>query len=656
MSIQEDSQQNKLSVSTLPVMVVNVDYSLSVLYKQLSFVVCFLLILLIIPSQQANDSLQHQHKSTSHMLYRQQITYLYPQNVHRWYCFNNTNVDYESTFDCCKIKHLVCDDNGPALKAGHCATFDGNQQILSISTCYIYFDHSKYNITTSGVVSVPISLTDLNESVCAPLNRKGLVCSECKEGFGISVTSLGYRCINCTDHSDYWYAIPLFLFLEFVPVTLFYVFILTFQISITSPPMPCFIMIAQFIMHFGEKYRVRLWYGDNGDLSLGFKIIWTFYGVFNLDFFLYLSPPFCLSTAVKPLHIALFDYIAAFYPLFLIFLTWICVKLHDRNVQLIVCLWRPFHKCFVRLRKGWDSKSDLIDVFITFFILSYYKLLYLTTLFLQIESVHNIDPSGVLYTTYQETIDPSISYLSKNLSPFFVFSIITFFTCVFLPPLLLILYPIKCFRSCLSKVHFNSLTVTIFTDKIQSCYRNGLDGGRDIRSFSAFYFFFRMTYHLFSLSFFESIKHSLTFSYGITILMLALVVALMRPYHTTYMNVSDSLLLATISLLYFSEFKKSLTIYVLLASPVIVLMLLFLSRAIIKHKQLLLKYKNNVKSLSNTFRHNYLTAKLQRSSCISQNHYSEAESVANSATASQPLIHVLPSSSEISCNYGTNSH
>ena len=605
----------------------------------------------------ANDSLQHQHKSTSHMLHRQQITYFYPQNVHRWYCFNNTNVDQESTFDCCKIKYIVCDNNGPGLPAGNCATFDGDQQILSISTCYIYSDPSKYNnITTLGYVPVPISLTDLNESICAPLNRKGLVCSECKEGFGISVTSFGYRCINCTDHSDYWYAIPLFLFLKFVPVTLFYVLILTFRISITSPPMPCFIMIAQFIMHLREKYIVHLLYDDNGDLSLGFKIIRTFYGVFNLDFFLYLSPPFCLSTAVKPLHIALFDYITVFYPLFLILLTWICVKLHDRNVQLIVCLWRPFHNCFVRLRKGWDSKSDLIDVFITFFILSYYKLLYLTTLYLQIESVHNIDSSGVLYTTYQEAIDPSISYLSKNLSPFLIFSIIIFFTCVFLPPLLLILYPIKCFRSCLSKVHFNSLTVTIFTDKIQSRYRNGLDGGRDMRSFSAFYFFFRMTYHSLSLIFSESIIHSTILSYGISFIMLALVVALIRPYRKTYMNVIDSLLLTTISLLYFSEFQKSLTVYVLLASPVIVLMLLFLSRVIIKHKQLLLKCKNNVKSLFNTFRHNYLTAKLQKSTSISQNHYSETESVTNSTTASQPLIHVLPSSSEISCDYGTNSH
>ena len=634
-------------------MTVNANHSPCVLCKQLSVLVCFSLILLIFPSQQTNDSLPHQNKLTPTLSSNhQQTTYLTKPNDHQWYCFNNTSVDHLAMFDCCKIKYVICDDNGPALPPGVCATFNGEQQILSTSTCNAYFQSSKYNITTSGYVPVPISLTDLNESMCAPLNRKGLVCSECMEGFGISVTSFGYRCINCTDHSDHWCAIPLFFFLKFVPVTLFYVFILTFQISITSPPMPCFIMIAQFITHLGEKYIKSLLYGDNGDPTLSFKFIRTFFGVFNLDFFLYLSPPFCLSTALKPLHIALFNYIIAFYPLFLIFLTWICVKLHDHNVRLIVCLWRPFHKCFVRLRKGWDSKSDLIDVFITFFILSYYKLLYLTTLFLPIKYVYNTGPSGVLYTSYQVNFDPSVSYLNKNPLPFLLFSMIIFFTCVFLPPLLLILYPIKCFRSCLSKIHLNSLTVTIFTDKIQSCYRNSLDGGKDMRSFSAFYFFLRMTYNSFSLVIKHSFKRPVYFRYGLTFIMLALVVALIRPYRKTYMNVLDTFLLTTLSLLYFSEFKQVQTVYVLFTTPVVVLIFLFLSKVILKHKQLLLKCKNNVKSLFDTFHHNYLNyLKLQRSR-YSQNHYSKAESVTNSSTASPLLIHVLPSSSEIS--YGTN--
>ena len=41
-----------------------------------------------------------------------------------------------------------------------------------------------------------------------------------------------------------------------------------------------------------------------------------------------------------------------------------------------MCLWRPFNGCFVRLRRGWNTKSDLIDVFASFFLLSYSKIVY----------------------------------------------------------------------------------------------------------------------------------------------------------------------------------------------------------------------------------------------------------------------------------------
>ena len=86
--------------------------------------------------------------------------------------------------------------------------------------------------------------------MCGPLNRKGLVCSECANGFGPSVTSFGYKCANCTDAR---YGVPLFQLLEFFPITVFYLIILVFQISVTSSPMPCFIMYAQLIIHLFDS-------------------------------------------------------------------------------------------------------------------------------------------------------------------------------------------------------------------------------------------------------------------------------------------------------------------------------------------------------------------------------------------------------------------
>ena len=95
------------------------------------------------------------------------------------------------------------------------------------------------------------------------------------------------------------------------------------------------------------------------------------------------------------------------------YLTWVSVELHDRNYRPLVWLWRPFHKCFVHLRRGWDTKSDIIDVFTTFFLLSYGKIMYQTLLLMSFNTIINVDKSGQQFFTYQCLVDQSIVYGSK---------------------------------------------------------------------------------------------------------------------------------------------------------------------------------------------------------------------------------------------------
>ena len=129
---------------------------------------------------------------------------------------------------------------------------------------------------------------------------------------------------------------------------------------------------------------------DSGTtLRTGTKILLTLYGVVNLDFFHYVLPPFCISSQLRPIHVFSLGYFSAFYPFLLILLTWLCVELHGRNFRPIVCLWRPFHGCFVCLRRGWNTKSDLIDVFASFFLLSYSKILYQIVLTFDSEEITN---------------------------------------------------------------------------------------------------------------------------------------------------------------------------------------------------------------------------------------------------------------------------
>ena len=209
----------------------------------------------------ANES-QHHSKNLNESSFRKNellsnLQYTFSHDV-KWSCFSShSNSIVLKKFNCCRIKHIVCSENGSSLLWNNCATFDGHS--LSIASCRHYFEPGRYNLTTSGYTLIPISLSDLNESMCAPLNRKGLVCRECIDGFGLSVTSFEYKCVNCT---AVWYSIPLFLFLEFFPVTVSYLFILTFRVSITSPPMPCFIMFAQFFIYITDK-QGSIYYIDN---------------------------------------------------------------------------------------------------------------------------------------------------------------------------------------------------------------------------------------------------------------------------------------------------------------------------------------------------------------------------------------------------------
>ena len=100
-------------------------------------------------------------------------------------------------------------------------------------------------------------------------------------------------------------------------------------------------------------------------------------------------PSFCISSRLKPIHIAFLGYISVFYPLCLIFLTWVCVKLHDHNFRPKVWLWRPFHRCFVQLRRGWNTKSDIIDVFTSLFLLLFSKCLYQVILMMSDQWIKN---------------------------------------------------------------------------------------------------------------------------------------------------------------------------------------------------------------------------------------------------------------------------
>ena len=371
------------------------------------------------------------------------------------------------------------------------------------------------------------------------------------------------------------------------------------------------------------------------------NIIHAIYGVFNLDFFYLVIPPFCISSHLKPIHIFLFGYISVLYPLFLVFLTWFCVELHGRNFQPLVWLWRPFHRCFVRLRRGWDTKSDIIDVFISFFLLSYGKCMYLTLIFMTNQIVGNYDEFGNFYNMKQRlTVDNSVTYCSTNHLLFAIPAVALFFIYNIILPVLLTLYPCKSFRSCLSKLHLNLIPVNILIDKVHSCYRNGLEGGRDLRSFSGLYFFLRTAIYLVNVLSCRFLRepndnvwmtNQIWFPTGTVFMISALTVALIGPYQKNYMNYLDALLVSNLALYSFVIQSKSRELSLvftrlLLFSPITILILIIFTRKFLKVSRFCKSYVlNNSLCLRRNFSLNLQRVADERVSIINSAHSAERD-------------------------------
>ena len=55
----------------------------------------------------------------------------------------------------------------------------------------------------------------------------------------------------------------------------------------------------------------------------------TFLGIWNLDFFWYVIPSFCISSDTSTLHMVALVYVVAIYPLVLTVIIYFCIEMHD---------------------------------------------------------------------------------------------------------------------------------------------------------------------------------------------------------------------------------------------------------------------------------------------------------------------------------------
>lgn len=458
---------------------------------------------------------------------------------------NNSNCQCYETSDKRLTGAVYCTDHGTLLQFGYCMTHEEDNRTF-LAQCP-YFAFLVFNVTKSEYIQLPDHISQLNSSMCDPLNRKGRVCSKCKEGYAIAINSYNYKCVEC---SEEWYGILYYLLVQFVPITVLYIVILVFRVSMTSAPMTCFIMYSQLIVYVMQTDKMEL---ERLRLQSSYHLVNTIkamYGVFNLDFFhhTYQLPDMCVNRDLKIIHVQMLGYVSAIYLLSLLVVTWICIELHDRNFKPLVCLWRPFHRCCFQLRKEWNTKYDILDVFASFFLLSSGKLMYQSLQLLGVRYLWNINGSHELTYSPVTLLDPTVAYFSPSEHlPFALIGIVFLVTFTLLPTLILILYPTKVFRALCKLNGKNKAALQIFVEKFHHCYRDGLHGGRDMRSFSGLYFILQgVTMASHELSHLQ-ITENTWFLCAILFSVVALVISYVKPYKEWYMNLVNTVLLSLLA-------------------------------------------------------------------------------------------------------------
>ena len=346
---------------------------------------------------------------------------------------------------------------------------------------------AKYTFYTE----LPKTTANLTEHTCGKDNRASTLCGKCKPGYSPLVYSYDMYCMNCTGMTYSWIK---YIAAAYIPLTFFFLFVVIFRFNGSNPWMRAFITICQGL---ASPIAIRTFLAAaKGQMSTTVRILGLMYGIFNLDFFRTVLPPICLD--ITPLQALALDYAIAFYPLLLVLITYILIKLYSHDVRIIVWLWKPFHKCFGSIKNTWDFEGSVLKAFATFFILSYLKLLNVSFDFLLYTEVYTLKNSSLSYSTrYALYYDASIEYFGKEHLPYAGLALFVMTFVILLPVAFLIIYPMRCFQRCLNSCHIQRQSLDIWVNCYQGYYKDGTNGTRDCRCFSVVTFLLQFILFIF---------------------------------------------------------------------------------------------------------------------------------------------------------------
>ena len=391
-----------------------------------------------------------------------------------WFYYNNSSHQ-------CECESLLGDkfrcnqlEKRAQIANGYCATSTEQEGLYYAGFC-------PFSPTENRMYSeLPSDPDLLNEVMCSPYNRTGLLCSECIDGYGPAVFSPYKKCENCSKLST-GFAVSLYLFLELTPITLLFVCVVVFRLNITAGPLLWYVLFCQIYI-FTLRNDLYVYKYILSHVSPPLQIL--FYSsliVSNswiLQFWTFVIPPFCISENLTSVHIELLSLVPAVYPIVLVIITCILMELHARNYRIIHMIWKPFGILFTILKITTVTGDAVIQAFATFILLSASTLSYNVSTILRRSAVYR-STDGMVHKTVVFS-DPTIVWFSLK---HILTAGVPYISLVLIPFLLLCVYPTRLYRY-LSRFLSDRkrLAITAFVEAFNNCFKDGLNGTRDYRA------------------------------------------------------------------------------------------------------------------------------------------------------------------------------
>ena len=262
-----------------------------------------------------------------------------------------------------------------------------------------------------------------------------------------------------------------------------------------------------------------------------------------------LIPLFCISDKITNWSALWFDYVPVVYTLFLVLITYMFIELYSQSCRIVVCMWRPFHYFYTRIKRRWSSNESIIHAYATILFLLFLKIIF--TFIDSNKQTPLKSNNTTLVTPYVLQLNPHIESNSPEHIPHLLISTAVLFIFGFCPAIFLCLYPTKFFKRAM--VYCCSarkrIALKVFADTFQGCYKDGFDGTKDYRMTPGIIMVIILIYSVLGVFSGGRFTYSVNWINITIMILLSVIVSYLQPCKSWLMNASLSFHLVVVSFL-----------------------------------------------------------------------------------------------------------